>query len=176
MAYCQCGCGAEIDDSKTFLWGHNQKGVKHPYVKRGEENPNWKGGKPYLNTDGYFVRNVTSGSRLVHREIAEKILRRSLPEKSVVHHVNGKPADNFGDNFVVCEDNTYHALLHKRTRAFKACGHADWLRCYLCKEYDNPENIKKGERMQYHLRCTRKYYWDKKIKKGKEKEHETAIV
>ena len=87
---------------------------------------------PKVKKDGY-VREVFL--------IIEKVLGKSFPEKAVVHHVNGKRIQNSNSNLVLCEDKRYHELLHVRTRAYKACGHASWRKCWVCKEYDDPANL-----------------------------------
>lgn len=78
-----------------------------------------------------------------HRSIVEKILGKPLPAGALVHHVNEDKLDNRPSNLVVCPSVAYHLLLHKRMRAYDACGHADWLRCSKCKSYDLPSRIKR---------------------------------
>lgn len=126
-----------------------------PYVSKDIEmsrpvklsaNPNWRGGKS--SKDGYATTKLIGHPRAdpkgyvkSHILLAEKILGKSLPDGVVVHHtdcVRGK-VDPLG--IVICPDDTYHRLLHRRTKAFDACGNADWRRCNFCKQYDSPENL-----------------------------------
>lgn len=91
-----------------------------------------------------------------HILIAEKALGKYLPLKAVVHHVDSNGCNNASDNLVICEDTAYHALLHVRTRAFYACGNANWRKCGRCKQYSPIEFLrKKREGDYYHRFCTR---------------------
>jgi hypothetical protein len=64
-----------------------------------------------------------------------------LPLGAVVHHFDENTLNNSNDNLVICQDTKYHSLLHVRTRAYKACGNADWRKCKYCKQYDDPGNL-----------------------------------
>jgi hypothetical protein len=107
-------------------------------------------GHPRAYSNGCFIVSILK---------AEKALGKYLPEGAVVHHANLNRKDNRNCNLVICQDWAYHMLLHKRLRAFKACGHSDWLKCSRCKQYDLPENI-----MTYpgtgghHFECNQKYW------------------
>jgi hypothetical protein len=63
---------------------------------------------------GYILIKIKGELVYEHRVLAEKALGRPLPKGAVIHHMNG-PADNhrFGD-LVICPDQAYHILLHKR--------------------------------------------------------------
>ena len=96
-----------------------------PRMKNGEwqtmeKNYFWKGGiiidkngyvlikspdHPYRNSIGY-VRE--------HRLLMEKHLKRYLSPKEVVHHLNGKPADNRIENLELFQTNGKH--LHKELK------------------------------------------------------------
>jgi hypothetical protein len=45
----------------------------------------------------------------LRRKIAEKVLGKPLPKGTVIHHE--------GDQMVICQDQAYHHLLHKRINA-----------------------------------------------------------
>ena len=102
--------------------------------------------------DGVLMRD--------HIRIAEKALGKPLPPMAVVHHVNEDRADNRNENLVICPNQEYHHLIHKRMRAMNACGNADWLKCSYCKQYDAPENLWVGGKGQgnHHRECVNAYH------------------
>jgi hypothetical protein len=100
-----------------------------------------------------YCRNNTASQEA--RSVVEAIIEKSLPSQAIVHHINGNVNNNEHSNLVACEDQTYHKLLHRRTDALIACGHANWRRCTLCKEYDDPKNlyIAPNDKYCYHREC-----------------------
>jgi hypothetical protein len=132
---CQCGCGGATnlasDTSRTRGWvkgqplrfidGHNTRGAGSPF---------WRGG-----TDPYKSAPKADRKRGVtreHRLIAERALGKPLPEKSVVHHFNADGRDNGPGNLVLCEDQSYHLLLHARQRAIESRESPLRLECAWC--------------------------------------------
>lgn len=79
---------------------------------------NWHGGS-YKHEQGYIRVHVGGNKyRMEHVLIAEKALGKPLPPKAIVHHMNGDPGDNKTPwNLVVCPDQDYHLLLHRRAQA-----------------------------------------------------------
>lgn len=89
--------------------------------------------------------------------IARKALGKRLPYGVVVHHVDGNNQNNVNSNLVICPNRAYHNMLHARERALDTCGHADWLKCQFCKQYDAPLSIIKTKNMQFHRECLSNY-------------------
>lgn len=81
---------------------------------------------PRANTQGYIYEHVF---------VVEQALGHCLPDGAEVHHVNERRRDNRNRNLVVCQDHAYHAFLHQRSRAYRACGNVDWRPCVFCKEH-----------------------------------------
>jgi hypothetical protein len=103
---------------------------------------------PRADANGYVREHIV---------IAEHALGYSLPPRAEVHHVNETRADNRNCNLVLCEDRSYHMLLHRRKRAFETGCPATWLKCAYCKTYDDPVNLYIGPRgmrgKKYHRAC-----------------------
>ena len=161
--YCQCGCGGKTNiapkTSKNDKW---IKGEPKMFIgrhnSRGENHPMWKGGRQVLGT-GYVKLYTPDGYVWEHIIVCEKALGKPLPPNAMPHHVNENRSDNRNENLVICQDKSYHNLLHRRMRALKACGHANWLKCGYCKQYDDPKNLRLIPKFssQHHPECLRKY-------------------
>ena len=72
---------------------------------------------------------------MTHRLVAERVIGHVLPTRAVVHHRDGDRGNNQPDNLVICEDDAYHNLLHRRMRAYAACGQAEARKCWVCKQW-----------------------------------------
>jgi len=132
--YCHCGCAQKTNlithtsrrnglikgQPYKFIIGHSNKGKRNPPKFR-DQNPHWKGGKVKGGENGNYNLvlvgyNGRSIYKCEHILIAERILGKTLPRAAIVHHVNGNPRDNRNCNLVICEDQKYHMLLHKREK------------------------------------------------------------
>src|SRR6266436_2457748 len=102
----------------------------HLGIKRREN------GTGSIGNDEYIKICQNGTMKPLHVMIVEKILGKTLPDKSIVHHADGNRANNDPRNLVVCPDQAYHFLLHRRQRALEVCGHASWFKCYVCKVFD----------------------------------------
>ena len=120
------------------------------------KNPNGAG---WLNNNGYVRFRVNGKEKSEHVHVVEQALNKPLPPNAVVHHINGIRNDNRKENLVVCPSHEYHRMIHKREAAFDACGHADWLKCGYCGEYDDPSNmyVKPSGLTGRHRACANEY-------------------
>ena len=175
---CQCGCGRRTwvadrtDKTRGWIKGQSIKFIRGHNGGKGESCAFWKGGQ--IEHEGYMMvlapghpRAGKKGYVAKQYLVVEKILGRILPLSAIVHHNNGKRKDNSPSNFVVCQDQNYHNLLHRRERAFKACGHACWRKCHHCKQYDDPSNLLSVQGRFHHKDCETRYKHERYLlKKG----------
>src|SRR5882672_3785136 len=96
-----------------------------------------KRGERIKSTSGY----ITILGQYEHILVAEKALGKPLPKGANVHHIDANRMNNDPRNLVVCPSKSYHWLIEMRGRAYDACGHADWVKCRYCGQYDNPKNM-----------------------------------
>lgn len=80
-----------------------------------------------IATDGYILIRMphhphadANGHVREHRIKAELAIGRVLEMHHPVHHVDGDPGNNVNVNLVICEDNAYHKLLHRRMNVLMA--------------------------------------------------------
>lgn len=166
VGLCQCGCGGTTnlawcnDKSKGWIKGTPIKFISG-HRASGAGAPVWHGGR-YSDTRGYvFIKmpehpRAKNGYVQEHILIAEKALGKYLPPGAVIHHANG--TTNSGP-LVICQDTAYHSLIHQRTLAYQACGHAGWLNCKYCKQYDDPKNmyVAPNKNTGFHRQCHSEY-------------------
>lgn len=129
---------------------------RHGFTRR---DGRWNGGRRI--TAGYVQvlcpdhPLASRGYVMEHVLVAERALGRTIPRKHPVHHVNGRRQDNRPGNLVICENARYHQLLHQRARALRECGHADWLKCEVCHQWDDPAylSVRHNRRVGRHHTC-----------------------
>jgi hypothetical protein len=127
-----------------WRWQHYGDPFKKSIRSAGEGSP---------DSSGYW--RLTRNGERVRRSvvIVEAALGKRLPGGAEVHHVDGDRSGDRPGNLVACESRGYHTLLHQRSRALRACGHANWRSCNACKTYDAPENLVFYARATFHPRC-----------------------
>ena len=145
MIYRCKNCGAILNRNKADI-KRGRINFCGPSCQTGKFSRNWKGGRYFKKKDGVVVYQPLhprsrGGVVLEHLLIAEKALGKYLPEGIVIHHCDGNKTNNNNNNLVVCENQAYHVLLHRRLKALKQCGHANWLLCRFCHQYDSPKNM-----------------------------------
>lgn len=113
-----------------------------------------------INKDGYVDIRINGDRTYEHILVAEAALGKQLPPGAVVHHIDEDTSNNTPTNLVVCPGEGFHRLIHRRMDARKACGNADWLKCTICKNYDEPALISRGKdgKLKFHLECARNRY------------------
>lgn len=93
------------------------KGLCNKHYARKFRNGHTNLIRSQTNSQGY--KNIKVGDEWLHEHVwlAEKALGKRLPPGAQVHHMNGDRSDNYTYfNLVVCPDQKYHALLHKRAK------------------------------------------------------------
>ena len=165
---CECGCGQITSIAKQTREDQGYKQGEHVRFLKGHHNVgktkdlcyNWKGGK-WVTERGYVMIRKPKHPRANHGYVpeqvlvVEKVLGKLLPPQAIVHHVDGNTGNNKPNNLVVCENNSYHRILHHRKQAYENCGHADWVKCLYCKKYDSPNNmyIRPIRKSGWHREC-----------------------
>ena len=107
------GCKNSIIEAKGLCDKHYRRVLRYGRLNlvRAEN------GKARTKTRNGYIR-VNHNGRLIyeHIVIAEKALGRPLKRPEQVHHLNGIKSDNSPSNLVICPDQVYHKMLHRRSR------------------------------------------------------------
>lgn len=155
---CFCGCGQKTNIAE-------------------KDQPPWAvKGKPRMYLGGHFFANGgerfhENGYRLIrrpnhpradaggyvreHHLVVEEAIGKPVPEGAVVHHIDGDVTNNEPSNLVLCEDNAYHLLLHRRQARLEATDDPDAIRCGFCGEFDGEMYVYPNDRKGYHPECRR---------------------
>lgn len=146
FGFCQCGCGERTALARTnwkrmgyvkgqpfrFLPSHSRRVTRAPEVYRRQR-----------------VVGSKHGSVLEHVLIAERALGKPLPKGAQVHHVDENRRNNANTNLVICQDQSYHSLLHLRARVLRAGGNPNTdLFCATCKTVKPITDFNKGHASQ----------------------------
>jgi hypothetical protein len=111
-------------------------------------------GSGSIDKDGYLLVSVDSKSFRAHRLIAEERTGVKIVPPIIVHHVDGDKLNNDPSNLVICPNESYHRMIHRRQRALESCGDANKRSCKFCKEYDDIGNMRMdSSRSMYHVKC-----------------------
>lgn len=63
---------------------------------------------------GYIMVKQDGKLTYEHRVLAEKALGKPLPPKAIVHHTQARDDNHGYCKLVICPDQEYHLLIHKR--------------------------------------------------------------
>lgn len=87
------------------------------YGKKGEQSPNWKGGR-YMSQAGYvMVTRYQQRPIPLHRLLMEEFLGRKLSKNEHVHHIDENPLNNEIDNLQLmtkAEHISHHTTLRNQ--------------------------------------------------------------
>lgn len=146
-----------IDGCNNLHHGNGYCGKHYQLVRRYGKLDKTKYGSGTINHDGYR-RIFKNGKQIFeHVYIAENVLGRSLLNGECVHHIDENRINNDKTNLVICPNQSYHSLLHRRLRALKVCGNPDYRLCTFCHKYDDPKNLYIKGKTNYHYSCRNLY-------------------
>lgn len=161
------GCGRKTKASG--LCNMHYKRVRKTGIAGSSNRIKAENGIGHVNSVGY--RQVYSDGKLTYEHIvlAEKALGKKLPPGSRVHHFDEDKSNN-KSNLVLCQDEAYHRLLHKRMRALRESGDPNHLKCPYCKKYDAAEllTINKSGGYAFHPSC---HNQDRRIRRALKRSH-----
>lgn len=106
-----------------------------------------------------------------HIAIAEKAFGGPLPKGSIVHHWDENGLNNEPSNLLVCPDEAYHNLIHRRMRAHAACGRADYQHCQYCDMWADVSELTASQKSDrpsvtyFHAECRSLYVLNLKLRK-----------
>jgi hypothetical protein len=135
----------------------------------------WKRpGETVLDSGGYLR---VAGNAKLHVSIVTAALGHPLGRRHSVHHVDGNKLNNENVNLVVCQDESYHQLLHYRARALRASGHADWRRCKYCDCWSAPSEMyvhPRKAKHTWHRECRNQ--WRREMRRNAQISAETHTI
>ena len=160
--FCQCGCGKKPPLAKKtrsehgrvkgnpirFINGHNGRkysfGMRMAggYIKIHYPNHN------RADRDGYVMEHIL---------VIENAFGRLLRPDETIHHIDENRSNNSIGNLLVFKTNSMHLYYHRRLESFRACGHWNWRKCWICKQWDSPNNLIINHHANHRL-CVNDYY------------------
>jgi len=106
---CIPGCG-RVKAKKGYCRMHYTRVLRYNRV----DNIRAPNGSGSYNAAQYKILTIDGERKYEHIHVAEQILGKPLPTGAVVHHFNEITFDNAPNNLVICPDQAYHLLLHRR--------------------------------------------------------------
>jgi len=100
----------------------------------------------------------------IHILIAEKVLGYKLPKNAEVHHFDENKQNNLHTNLVICENRSYHVLLHVRQNIVRHGGDpAIHKYCNKCSTLKDRKDFRRNSTAFDGLQsicgdCRKKYY------------------
>ena len=73
-------------------------------------------GSGSIGKNGYVDMRIDGRRVYEHVLVAERALGKLLPKGAIVHHMNCDRKDNRPENLVICPNEAYHRLIHKRMK------------------------------------------------------------
>lgn len=128
--------------------------------------------KVYTDDHGYSCMSVNGKKVRMHILVAEKALGKKIPKGASVHHIDENKTNYRSDNLVICQNEAYHQLLHRRQRALNESGNANNRQCVFCKNWDDEKSMKvnKANSSSYHSACrnaSRREIYHNKMREAK---------
>lgn len=109
------GCERPVK-TRCLCTSHHMMWYRYGHYDELAKTVNSPAGTGCIDSNGYVKIMVNGRSTYEHVLLAEKALGRPLPKGAVVHHT-GARHDNHGFcKLVICPDNAYHSLIHKRMK------------------------------------------------------------
>ena len=111
-------CKVEDCDNDTSKGAHGFCGKHYlRWTRYGRLNTIVNRGSGYtIDSQAYVVLFINGKRQYEHIVVAERALGKPLPKGAVVHHVDGQQWNNEPSNLVICPDQAYHMLLHRRMK------------------------------------------------------------
>ncbi len=159
--FCLCGCGGLTTIAPcSYKAGGMVKGQPMRYIFG-----HYRKNRPLKDSQRYRMLSTPRGQRAAHLVIAERALGKPLPIGAEVHHVDRNRHNNANTNLVICQDRSYHRLLHVRQKVYDAGGDPNTQRiCHRCRSlvlmcdfYNNASHFEGIDHYCKHCRLA----WDR---------------
>lgn len=125
---CECGTAKEVRTDVVTTKNLARRVVSCGCYARDQKR------KPVTKSYRAAFASESRGREVrLHVLRAERALGKPLPPKAIVHHADGSVADDAP--LVICQDQAYHMLLHRRMRVKAAGGDPNFHEavCAVCR-------------------------------------------